>query len=174
VATPDRTDRTASTAQSLTISGSAAAFLAARDFLLEHREDYAAAYAGFRWPALDGFNWALDYFDPMARDNQRPALWLVDEQGRDTRISFAEMSERSNRAANFFRGLGWRRGDRVLAMLPNVSALWEITLAAMKLGAVLSPATTLLSTADLEDRMVRGGMRHVVTDAAGAEKIGAI
>jgi acetyl-CoA synthetase len=174
VATPDRTDRTASTAQSLTISGSAAAFLAARDFLLEHREDYAAAYAGFRWPALDGFNWALDYFDPMARDNQRPALWLVDEQGRDTRISFAEMSERSNRAANFFRGLGWRRGDRVLAMLPNVSALWEITLAAMKLGAVLSPATTLLSTADLEDRMVRGGMRHVVTDAAGAEKLGAI
>ena len=58
------------------------------------------------------------------------------------------MAERSNRAANFLRGLRVARGDRVLVMLPNVVPLWEITLAGMKLGAVLSPATTLLSTAD--------------------------
>src|SRR5947209_4509749 len=78
------------------------------------------------------------------------------------KVTFAEMAERSNRAANFLRGLGVARGDRVLVMLPNVVPLWEITLAAMKLGAVLSPATTLLSTADLEDRIVRGEMRHVI------------
>ena len=38
-------------------------FLQARDFLIDKREDYAAAYAGFRWPRLSEFNWALDYFD---------------------------------------------------------------------------------------------------------------
>jgi acetyl-CoA synthetase len=152
---------------------SATAFLAARDFLLAHREDYEAAYAGFRWPALDTWNWALDYFDPFARGNGATALWVVDEPGEE-KVTFAEMAERSNRAANFLRGLGVARGDRVLVMLPNVVPLWEITLAAMKLGAVLSPATTLLSPSDLEDRIVRGEMRHVITDPAGTEKLALI
>ena len=43
----------------------------ARDFLLEHREDYEAARAAFRWPAPEEFNWALDWFDPLARGNDR-------------------------------------------------------------------------------------------------------
>ena len=42
-------------------------FIAARDFLFAHRTDYQTAYRDFRWPVLDRFNWALDYFDPMAR-----------------------------------------------------------------------------------------------------------
>ena len=46
-------------------------FRAARDFLLEHREDYATAYAGFRWPRPEHFNWALDWFDVIAA-GQRP------------------------------------------------------------------------------------------------------
>ena len=117
-------------------------FLEARDFLIAHREDYAAAYAGFRWPQLDHFNWALDYFDPFAQGNDRLALWVVDEHGGDARLTLAAMSERSNRVASFLREHGVRRGDRVLVMLGNVVPLWEITLALMKLGAVISPATT--------------------------------
>lgn len=152
-------------------SPGAASFLAARDFLLAHREDYEAACRGFSWPRLDSFNWALDYFDPLAHDNHRTALWLLEADGRETLLSFAALAERSNRAANLLRRLGWRRGDRALVMLPNVSALWELTLAAMKLGVVVSPASTLLQPADLADRIARAGMRHVVTDAAGAEKL---
>ncbi len=56
------------------------AFLAAREFLLTHREDYETAYRDFRWPQLNKFNWALDYFDTLARDNNKSALWIVDEQ----------------------------------------------------------------------------------------------
>lgn len=150
------------------------AFLGARDFLLLHREDYVTAYAGFRWPRLDGFNWAIDYFDVQARDNGRLALWVTGEDGREARLTFAEMSERSNRVANFLRQAGVRRGDRLLVMLPNVPALWEITLAALKLGAVISPASTLLPPADLEDRIVRGKMRHLITDVSGAAKFAKI
>jgi acetyl-CoA synthetase len=153
---------------------SSRAFFQSRDFLIAHREQYADAYAGFRWPELDQFNWALDYFDVHARDNHRPALWLVDESGAEMRLTFAQMSERSNRVANLLRQSGVRRGDRVLVMLPNVAALWEITLAVMKLGAVISPATTLLAQADLQDRIERGEMRHVITDAAGAAKFAAV
>jgi acetyl-CoA synthetase len=144
-------------------------FLAAREFLLRHREDYTTAYRDFRWPKLDRFNWALDYFDPMARGNAQPALWLVDEETGETRLTFAELSERSNRVANALRGLGVRRGDRILLMLGNVVPLWECMLAAMKLGAVIVPATMLLTRNDLADRFARGRVRHVITssDVAG-------
>ena len=88
---------------------SATEFLAARDFLLEAREDYERAYRDFRWPVLDRFNWALDYFDRMARGNDRPALWIVNEGGGEHKLTFAEMAERSNRVANFLRGAGRAR-----------------------------------------------------------------
>ncbi len=77
------------------------AFLAARDFLFRERENYETAYRDFRWPKLERFNWALDYFDAMAKDNQRPAVWQVDEGGAETKICFAEMSRRSNQVANY-------------------------------------------------------------------------
>jgi acetyl-CoA synthetase len=145
-----------------------AAFISARDFLLRHREDHAVAYRDFAWPKLDRFNWALDYFDTIARDNAQPALWLVDEDGSEVKLSFLALSERSNQVANTLRTLGVQRGDRILVMLGNVAPLWECMLAAMKLGAVIVPATTLLTSADLNDRFARGRVRHVIaaTDAA--------
>jgi acetyl-CoA synthetase len=148
----------------------AEAFLQARDFLIRQRENYEAAYREFNWPLLDEFNWALDYFDRFAQGNNSPGLWIVNEGGPETQLSFAELRERSNRVANYFRKLGVRRGDRMLVMLPNVASLWELTLAAMKLGAVVSPATTLLTRDDLQDRIDRGEMRHVVADVAATEK----
>jgi acetyl-CoA synthetase len=151
---------------------SAAAFIEARDFLLAHREDYERVYVEFRWPVLQLFNWALDYFDPMAQGNDRPGLWIVDEGGSETRLSFAELSERSNRLANHLRFLGVRRGDRLLMMLGNAAPLWECMLAAMKLGAVIIPATTLLNRDDLVDRFARGRVRHVVAGAGDTGKFG--
>jgi acetyl-CoA synthetase len=151
-------------------ASNAAPFLAARDFLLRHREDYATAYRDFRWPKLDRFNWALDYFDVMARDNGQVALWLVDEGAGESKLTFAELSARSHRVANAFRRLGVQRGDRVLLMLGNVVALWESMLAAMKLGAVVVPATTLLTRNDLADRFTRGHVKHVIASADAAVK----
>jgi acetyl-CoA synthetase len=147
-----------------------APFLSARDFLLRHREDYGVAYRDFAWPQLDRFNWAIDYFDVMARNNAQPALWLVDEDGTELKLSFAALSERSNQVANTLRALGVRRGDRILVMLGNVAPLWECMLAAMKLGAVIVPATTLLTPADLLDRFARGQVRHVIASADAAAK----
>src|SRR5580698_9299547 len=151
-------------------SSNATPFIAARDFLLRHREDYATAYRDFKWPKLTRFNWALDYFDVMARDNAHPALWLVDDDGGEIKLSFASLSQRSSQVANALRRLGVRRGDRILLMLGNVVPLWETMLAAMKLGAVIVPATTLLTRNDLADRFARGRVKHVIAGAdAGAK-----
>ena len=143
------------------------AFLEARDLLLRLRSDQAAARREFRWPRLDEFNWALDHFDALARDHDATGLWIVNEDGSEQRRSFRELSERSSQVANHLRALGVRRGDRVLLMLGNELALWEAMLALIKLGAVMIPATALLTTEDLRDRMERGDVRHVI--AAGAQ-----
>ncbi|WDU65637.1 AMP-binding protein [Pseudomonas poae] len=145
-------------------------FLAARDFLLAHRTDYATAVRDFRWPQLGEFNWALDYFDAMAEGNPATALWIVEEDGSEQRYSFQQLAARSNQVANHLRALGVRRGERVLLMLGNDVALWETMLAAFKLGAVVIPATALLNPDDLRDRIERGQVRHLVVGEAHVGK----
>jgi acetyl-CoA synthetase len=149
-------------------------FLKGRDFLLRHRMDYEFACRHFQWPQLSEFNWALDYFDPMAAGNPKPALWVVDESGAEWKLSFAEMSQRSNRVAQFLWELGVRRGDRMLVMLGNEVPLWETLLAACKLGAVVIPAATLLAPEDLQDRLDRGAVRQVIACAAHTGKFAAL
>jgi acetyl-CoA synthetase len=149
---------------------SAAAFLRARDFLLDHREDYLGAYEGFRWPELSEFNWATDWFDAMARGNDNPALWIVEEDGSEQRWTFEQMSQRSDRVAAWLRRQGVGRGDRLILMLGNQVELWDAILAAMKLGAVIIPATPLLGPADLRDRVARGQAKHVIALASAAAK----
>jgi acetyl-CoA synthetase len=152
---------------------SAAAFRSARASLLAWRDDYATAYREFRWPVLTQFNWALDWFDTLAQDpatSEQPALWIAQPGGSDTRLSFADLAARSNRVANWLAAAGVRRGDRLILMLDNQVELWETLLAGIKLGAVLIPASTLLTPADLQDRVQRGDARHVVVGAPNVER----
>src|SRR5664279_6266406 len=142
-------------------------FQDARAFLLKHRTDYDTAVAGFRWPDPVPFNWALDWFDaelahnPESRD--RPALWIVDAgSNRETKLSFEALARRSSQVANFLRAQRLKRGDHLLLLLGNVVPLWETMLAAMKLGVVVIPATTLLTPDELRDRLNRGRAKAVV------------
>ena len=142
-------------------------FQEARAFLLRHRTDYDKAVADFRWPDPVPFNWALDWFDAaLARNSDskdRPALWIVDAgSNKETKLSFAVLSRRSNQVANFLRAQGLKRGDHLLLLLGNVVPLWETMLAAMKLGVVVIPATTLLTPDELRDRIDRGRAKVVV------------
>ncbi|MCU0774413.1 MAG: AMP-binding protein, partial [Ideonella sp.] len=147
-----------------------ARFRAARDFLLAHRTDYETAYRQFAWPKLEHFNWALDHFDDQARGNPAPGLWIVGDDGREQVMSFQALSERSNRVANWLESLGARRGDRLLLMLGNEVALWELMLGCIKAGIVLIPATSLLSRDDLADRLERGQVRFIVAGPASSAK----
>lgn len=142
-------------------------FQEARAFLLRHRTDYDKAVANFRWPDPAPFNWALDWFDAeLARNpdsKDRAALWIVDAgSNRETKLSFGALSRRSNQVANFLRAQGLKRGDHLLLLLGNVVPLWETMLAAMKLGVVVIPATTLLTPDELRDRLDRGRAKVVV------------
>ncbi|NJC69639.1 AMP-binding protein [Planosporangium thailandense] len=148
------------------------AFRAARDFLLDHRDDYEMAYRDFRWPKLDTFNWAVDWFDGVLA-TERPdqtALWVVEEDGSEARRTFAEMSATARQIAAWLRSVGVRRYDRILLMLGNQVELWEVMLAAIRIGAVVIPASTLLGPDDLADRIERGNVDHVVARSVDAAK----
>jgi acetyl-CoA synthetase len=147
-------------------------FLSARDFLLTHRDDYDTAYRDFRWPAPDEFNWALDWFDTLPAGDL--GLWIVEEDGSEQKWTFGELRERSDLVANWLRSAGVRRGDRLILMLGNQGELWETILAAMKLGAVIIPASTLLGPEDLRDRVERGVVKHVVARSADASKFDSV
>ncbi|TQJ03420.1 AMP-binding protein [Amycolatopsis cihanbeyliensis] len=154
-------------------STSMQAFRDAREFLLRNRDDYPTAYRDFRWPELDEFNWALDWFGHLAGDPESAdatALWIVEEDGSEGRWTFTELAHRSDQVAGWLRERGVRRGDRIILMLGNQLELWETLLATMKLGAVVIPATTLLAPADLTDRVERGNARHVVVGSADTGK----
>src|ERR1700722_10916038 len=147
-------------------------FQQARAFLLQHRTDYDAAVKGFRWPDPAPFTGARDWCDAerarAAESKDRPALWIVDGE-RETKLSFEALSRRSNQVANFLRAQGLKRGDHLLLLLGNVIPLWETMLAAIKLGVVVIPATTLLTADELQDRLDRGRAKLVV---ASQDQIG--
>jgi acetyl-CoA synthetase len=139
-------------------------FIALRDELLRCREDCEGARREFRWPVFEQFNWVQDYFEVIAAGNDATALRLVDDAGGDRSLSFAAMAQRAAQVAAFLAACGIGRGDRILVMLPNCVELWEVMLAAIRLGAVIIPATTLLEREDLRDRLERGRVSMVVTE----------
>ena len=146
-----------------------AAYRAARDHLLGLGHDLDRASDEFRWPDVgDRFNWATDWFDVVADGNDRTALWIVEEDGSEQRVSFDAMRRRSDQVAAWLHDLGVAKGDHVMLMLGNQVELWEAMLAVMKVGAVILPTSTVLGSADLADRIDRGLVRHVIANAADA------
>ncbi|HYO84898.1 MAG TPA: AMP-binding protein [Dermatophilaceae bacterium] len=147
-------------------------YRAARDYLLERREEYDEALAGFRWPDITGpFNWAVDWFDAIARDNDRRALWLVEEDGSESTYTFDEMATRSDKLAAWLVERGVGKGDPVLLMLGNQVELWDSMLALMKIGAVIAPTTVALGASDIKERIERANATGIIANAADAGKL---
>ena len=155
----------------MTVTTATDTYRAARDLLLDLREDPDRAHAEFSWPDVgDRFNWAVDWFDAVARGNDKRALVIVEEDGTSTERTFDQMATASDRVAAWLSQQGVTRGDAVIVMLGNQVELWETMLAIMKLGAVIMPTTTAVGPTDLADRIARGGARFVVCNPADAPK----
>lgn len=151
------------------------AMRAARDHLLTLRTEGERARAEFSWPAVgDDFNWAQHWFDVLADGNDQAALWIVEEDGSEASYSFAELSERSSRLANWLRAEGVRSGDAVMLMLGNRVELWDSMLAVLKLGAVILPSSVVLGPTELADRVERAAVRFVIADPTDAAKFAAV
>ncbi len=136
---------------------------AARDLLLQYRDDRDQAVERFRWPRPATFNWGVEWFDVIAAEHpDRPALVIVEPDGSVGSWTYGQLARRTDQVAGWLQANGVQRGDRIVLMLGNQVELWEIVLAAIKIGAVIIPASTLLTPDDLADRVGRGGARFVV------------
>ncbi|HYY81751.1 MAG TPA: AMP-binding protein, partial [Actinomycetes bacterium] len=129
--------------------------------------DYLATRASFRLEVPETWNYARDVVDAWAaREAGKLALLAVGpDGGNPRRSSFADLSERSNRAANFLAAQGVRKGDRVFVMLPRIADWYDVVLGCIKLGAVPMPGTTLLTPRDIAYRITRSDAAVAVVDA---------
>ncbi len=111
----------------------------------------------------DNFNFGYDVVDAIADEApQRRALVWCNQRGDERIFTFSEIKELSNRAANFFRAQGVKQGDRVMVMLKRHHEYWYTIVGLHKLGAVVIPATHMLTTKDMEYRINAVGIRTVV------------
>ena len=132
-----------------------------RDFVLNVKS-YEEAMAGFNWPRITKFNWALDYFDVIAEGNQKSALVFADVNGASETVTYDQMKKRSNQVANLISDLGISKGDRVMLMMDSSVEIYVLFLAIMKAGGAIIPASTLLSPQDVSDRIIRGDVKFVI------------
>jgi len=150
-------------------------FRHARDHLVTAREDYQRAMAEFTWPKVDGvFNWAIDWFDEIARGNDALALVILEEDGRRTTRTFDELATRSDQLGHWLASRGVARGDAVMLMLGNQVELWESMLALTKIGAIILPTTMAIAGDDLQDRVTRGSVTYVIAPGDQASKFTAL
>lgn len=144
----------------------------ARDFLLEHGTDYDGAIAGFRWPELEEFNFATEWFDVVAGEHpDRAAVTIVSADLSSQSWTYGELARRSDQVARWLRGLGIAEGDHVIVMLNNTIELWELLLALLKIRAVAIPTSTLLAASDLAYRVEHGQARAVVAPTSLSARV---
>lgn len=148
-----------------------AAYRAARDQLLALRGQHERAVAEFRFPDVgDRFNWGVDWFDAVARGNDKPAL-IITADGIDDEVhSYDDLARRSDEVAAFLSRNGIGKGDAVLLMMGNQVELWAGMLGVIKLGGVVMPTATAAGPADLADRVERGNARAVICTPQDASK----
>jgi acetyl-CoA synthetase/medium-chain acyl-CoA synthetase len=123
---------------------------------------YDDLVARFAWAMPQEFNFGA-LVDAWATDRSRIALYWEDERGRTARHTFWDVAKASNRVMNALAGLGVRRGDPVLVMLPRVPEWQAAIVGALKLGALVVPCTASLRAKDVAYRVAHSGARAIVT-----------
>lgn len=114
------------------------------------------------------FNFAFDVVDVLGRTKpDKLAMLHIANDGKERRITFKDMMVYSNKAANYFRYLGIKRGDRVMLVLKRHYQFWFAILALHKIGAVAIPATNLLVKKDFEYRFKAGKVDAVLCTSDG-------
>ncbi len=138
-------------------------------------KDYDEARRDFHIEVPDYYNFGFDVVDEWARkDRNKLAMIWTDQQGNEKKFTFWDLMGLSNAAANILLKYGVHKGDRVMLMLHRIPEWWILTLALIKLGAVVSPGPTMLTSKDIRYRIDLAQFKMVITDMETAPKVDAI
>ena len=132
-------------------------------------EDKDGSLKAISFQNEQNFNFAYDIVDALAASKpDKLAMLHIDREKNERRITFYEMSRQSNRAANYFKALGIKKGDRVMLVLKRNYQFWYAMMGLHKLGAVAIPATDQLLAHDIEYRIKAAGVSAIVCTANSA------
>jgi acetyl-CoA synthetase len=124
---------------------------------------YHEFQAEFKIKIPENFNFAFDVVDEIAIANPtKIAMVWCDDKGNEATFTFGQMKYYSDKAANFFKSEGIRKGDPVMLILKRHYEFWFCTLALNKIGAITIPATHLLSTKDIIYRNNAADIKMIV------------
>ncbi len=116
----------------------------------------------------DKFNFAYDVVDEIAKNQpDKTAMVYVSNEKEATTFTFGEMKKRSNRAANYFKSLGIKKGDKVMLVLGRHYQFWYAMLGLHKIGAIAIPAMNQLLEHDFEYRFNAAGVSTIICTAKG-------
>ena len=132
--------------------------------------DYDSTYDSFRYDVPKYFNFAGDVFDKWAEDPNKLAVWWVDDAGVEIKRTFRELSVTSKKLASALTAQGIRQGDVVMLILPRNIEWWEAFTACIRMGAVVSPGPTQLTSKDLVFRANTAEAVCIITNQALAER----
>ncbi len=138
---------------------------------VEKITDYKKTYSEFKWEVPEYFNFARDVFDYWAKDPERLAMYWVDDNGNEKKRTFAQLAEESKKLANVLREQGVKKGDVVVVVMSRQLEWWVINLACLRVGAVISPGTVMLTPKDLKYRFDAAEATCVIVDTANAPKV---
>jgi len=136
--------------------------------------DYDKTYAEFKWEVPEYFNFAGDVIDKWAQDPNKLAMHWVNDDGLEARRTFLDFSKASKRLCNVLSQQGVKRGDVVMIVLGRSIEWWEVFTACIRMGVVIAPGTTQLTSKDLEYRVNTSKAACFITDNANAPKLDAV
>ncbi|MCL1902430.1 MAG: AMP-binding protein, partial [Alphaproteobacteria bacterium] len=111
----------------------------------------------------DNFNFAFDVVDVIAKESpDKLAVLWINDSGDKKSITFRELSEMSNAAANILTERGVKRGDAVLLFLRRRWEYWVLMMTLHKIGAIAIPSTSQLKSHDITYRIDMADVRHII------------
>jgi len=124
---------------------------------------YEEFIANYQINIPENFNFAFDVVDEIAlKTPDKIAMVWCDDKGAEAVFTFEQMKFFSDKAANFFKSIGIKKGDPVMLILKRRYEYWFCTLALNKIGAITIPATHLLSTKDIIYRNNAADIKMIV------------
>ena len=111
----------------------------------------------------ENFNFAYDVMDEWAKE--RPdglALLWTNDEGAEIRTTFAQLKEQTDQAASYLQSLGIGKNDPVMLILKRRYEWWVIMLALCKIGAIVIPATHMLTKKDIVYRNTRASVKAII------------
>ena len=135
---------------------------------IQTTEDERGALQNIKFMDEDSYNFAFDTVDAIARrEPEKLAMVHIANDMTERRFTFKEIKDASSQAANYFKSLGIKRGDRVMLVLKRHYQFWFAILGLHKLGAIAIPATNQLVEHDFTYRFNAAGVSAVLCTADG-------